>query len=235
LRESKNAAVPPLAAVIRHCGCARSPRDELARFDCGKYRNDVARLRLAPCHLKQCERFRDRERSQKKEEKIEMKKYAIVAAASVLAGTAFAQTAHKDAAPQAPSAAQVQPGAEIKPSAQANEAKGISMAKSANFAVRFVAPKPANIMTSKLVGISVYNKQNENLGEIEDLAIENGKTITGVVVSVGGFLGMGERYVLVDPATIVVDAQNGTWKAFVDTTKESLKNAPQFHYGEAKS
>ena len=33
----------------------------------------------------------------------------------------------------------------------------------------------------------------DKTGQIEDLVIENGKTLTGVVVSTGGFLGIGER------------------------------------------
>lgn len=170
-----------------------------------------------------------------------MKTYAIAATAALLtaplAASALAQTANKDVVPPANSTMpSQQPGISANATGpRTNTEEGIRMAKSANFAVRFVAPKPANIMTSKLVGIPVYNKQNDKLGEIEDLAIENGKTITGVVVSVGGFLGIGERYVLVDPTTIVVDAQDGTWKAFVDTTKDTLKSAPQFRYGEAKS
>ena len=90
-------------------------------------------------------------------------------------------------------------------------------------------------MSSKLVGTTVYNNQNEKLGEIQDLTIDNGKTLSGVVVSVGGFLGIGESYVLIDPSTIVVNNDNGTWKAFVDTSKDTLKSAPKFTYAKAKS
>jgi hypothetical protein len=134
-----------------------------------------------------------------------------------------------------PSPAKGQEGSLQQNAGSPNEAKGITMSESARFAVRFVTPKPADIMTSRLVGLDVYNRQNEKLGQIEDLSIENGKSITGVVVSVGGFLGLGEKYVLVDPATVVVSERDGAWKAFIDTTKDSLKSAPQFQYGDAKS
>ena len=66
------------------------------------------------------------------------------------------------------------------------------MANSATVGVKFVMIKPADIMSSKLVGMTVYNNQNELLGEIQDLVVENGKAISGVVVSMGGFLGMGK-------------------------------------------
>lgn len=60
--------------------------------------------------------------------------------------------------------------------------------------------------------------------------IDGGRTISAVVVSVGGFLGLGESYVAVDPSTIVLNDRNGTWRAFVDTSKDNLKNAPKFTY-----
>lgn len=42
-------------------------------------------------------------------------------------------------------------------------------------------------MASKLLGIEVHNNQNENLGSIQDIVFENGRSITGVVVRVEVF------------------------------------------------
>jgi sporulation protein YlmC with PRC-barrel domain len=111
-------------------------------------------------------------------------------------------------------------------------AGGMTMANTATVKIRFITAKPADIMSSKLVGKTLYNNKNENVGEIEDLVIDNGKTVTGVVVSVGGFLGLGERYVLVDPATIFLHQADGSIKAIVDTDKDTLKNAPAFKYNK---
>ena len=112
---------------------------------------------------------------------------------------------------------------------------GITMADHATHTINYVATTPADMMSSKLVGMDVYNNQNDKLGEVEDLVIDNGKTITGVVVSVGGFLGMGEHYVLIDPASIVVSNKDNTLKAMVDTNKDNLKAAPNFTYNKKKS
>jgi sporulation protein YlmC with PRC-barrel domain len=112
---------------------------------------------------------------------------------------------------------------------------GITMADHASMAPHFVTTTPSDMMSSKLVGMNVYNNQNDKLGEVEDLVIDNGKTLTGVVVSVGGFLGMDERYVLIDPASIVVSDKDGTMKAVVDTNKDSLKAAPAFTYKKKSS
>ena len=50
---------------------------------------------------------------------------------------------------------------------------------------------------SKVVGLSVYNDQNENVGSINDLLMDKNGNIKAAVLSVGGFLGMGARYVAV--------------------------------------
>jgi sporulation protein YlmC with PRC-barrel domain len=50
---------------------------------------------------------------------------------------------------------------------------------------------------SKVVGVSVYNDNNESLGSINDLLMDKSGNIKAVVVGVGGFLGVGEHLVAV--------------------------------------
>ena len=154
---------------------------------------------------------------------------AAVVAAPLFAGSALA--AETTTVP--PAAATTAPAA-TTPAAPVMGG-GIQMADHATMALKFTTVTPADIMSSKLVGLTVYNNQNDKLGEIEDLAIDNGKTIKGVVISVGGFLGMGESYVLVDPASLTVSNKDNSWKAFVDTNKDNLKNAPKFTYTKKSS
>ncbi|UYW28378.1 PRC-barrel domain-containing protein [Methylorubrum extorquens] len=111
---------------------------------------------------------------------------------------------------------------------------GMKMADTATVKLKFITVKPADVMSSKLVGTTVYNNKNENVGEVEDLVIENGKTLTGVVVSVGGFLGMGESYVVLDPSTLAISNKDGKWMLHADTDKDTLKNAPKFEYSKKK-
>jgi sporulation protein YlmC with PRC-barrel domain len=54
-----------------------------------------------------------------------------------------------------------------------------------------------NWRASKVVGLSVYNNDNENLGSINDLLTDKNGTIKAVVISVGGILGVGSHYVAV--------------------------------------
>jgi sporulation protein YlmC with PRC-barrel domain len=158
-----------------------------------------------------------------------MTKQLIVAAAaaSLLAGTALAQTK----APDRPQAS-----ASTKTEMQSGGAMGgIKMSAKAAEPVRYADADASHLMSSKLVGTEVYNNENENVGEIADLVIDDGKTLTGVVVSVGGFLGMGERYVLIEPSSIALNREDGGWKAHVNTNKDSLKAAPEFTYKAAAS
>jgi sporulation protein YlmC with PRC-barrel domain len=106
---------------------------------------------------------------------------------------------------------------------------GLKTAQVASIAVRFVEVQPANVMSSNLIGINVYNNQNESLGAIRDLVIDSNK-LTGIVVNIGGFLGLGESYVVLDPSSVVLAQKDGAWRAYVDTSRDNLKNAPKFTY-----
>ena len=50
---------------------------------------------------------------------------------------------------------------------------------------------------SKLVGLNVYNDNNEKIGDINDIILDKSGKVENVVLGVGGFLGMGEHYVAV--------------------------------------
>jgi sporulation protein YlmC with PRC-barrel domain len=90
-----------------------------------------------------------------------------------------------------------------------------------------VTTTPANtMMLSDLMDLKVRSATDENVGEIEDVILDGDGKVSRVVVSVGGFLGMGEHHVALawnelrfDPARKV---------AIVSMDKEQLKAAPEF-------
>ncbi|MFC5554686.1 PRC-barrel domain-containing protein [Methylobacterium iners] len=53
--------------------------------------------------------------------------------------------------------------------------------------------EPGQWQASKLMGLRIYNEANENIGQISDLIISSSGEIKTVVISTGGFLGMGNR------------------------------------------
>jgi sporulation protein YlmC with PRC-barrel domain len=48
---------------------------------------------------------------------------------------------------------------------------------------------------SKFVGVNIYNNNNENVGEINEVMVDKDGSIRAVVIGVGGFLGIGEKNV----------------------------------------
>ncbi|CAN5260848.1 PRC-barrel domain-containing protein [soil metagenome] len=88
------------------------------------------------------------------------------------------------------------------------------------------------MFSSKLKGLNVYNQKDEKVGEITDLAIGKGDQLQAMILSVGGFLGMGEHYVAVSPSSVRVsyNKDKDTWSAKMNTTKDALKAAPEFKY-----
>ena len=50
---------------------------------------------------------------------------------------------------------------------------------------------------SKIVGLNVYNNNNEKVGAIDELLTDRNGSVKAVVIGVGGFLGMGERLVAI--------------------------------------
>jgi PRC-barrel domain len=96
---------------------------------------------------------------------------------------------------------------------------------------KFSTVSKDEMFSSKLKGLSVTNQKDETVGEISDLAIKN-REVDALILSVGGFLGMGEHYVAVSPSSVNLryDAKNDKWLASMNTTKEALKAAPEFKY-----
>lgn len=84
---------------------------------------------------------------------------------------------------------------------------------------------------SDLIGSDVVNAEADELGEIEDVAIDSNGRLNYVALSVGGFLGIGEKHVAVpfeslaftrgtdDPSERIIA---------LDCTKELLEKAPEF-------
>jgi sporulation protein YlmC with PRC-barrel domain len=96
---------------------------------------------------------------------------------------------------------------------------------------KFSTVSKDEMFSSKLKGLNVYNQKDESVGEITDIAIKNNQ-IDALILSVGGFLGMGEHYVAVSPSSVKIsrDQKNDKWVASMNTTKEALKAAPEFKY-----
>lgn len=81
--------------------------------------------------------------------------------------------------------------------------------------------------TSKVVGSTVVNEDNKTVGTIDDLIVTPGEKVPFAVLSVGGFLGMGTKYVVVPYSSLEVSNKRMMLRG---ATKESLKGLPEFKY-----
>ena len=86
-------------------------------------------------------------------------------------------------------------------------------------------------LSSKVVGLDVYNSANQDIGTIKDIAF-SAAGMKAYIVGVGGFLGMGDRYVAVRPSAInlTYNATDKTWHATIDANADQLKGAPEYKY-----
>jgi sporulation protein YlmC with PRC-barrel domain len=84
---------------------------------------------------------------------------------------------------------------------------------------------------SKVMDLSVKNLQDEKLGKVENLMVDlSAGRIVAVIVSSGGFLGMGDELSAVPPTALRLNPDRDALQ--LDTTKEALSKAPHFKANE---
>lgn len=88
--------------------------------------------------------------------------------------------------------------------------------------------------TSKLIGTNVKNNDGDTIGEVEDLLISSGDQMLQAILSVGGFLGIGERHVAIPFKDLKVTHVNNNPEVFYQATKAELEGMPKFSYDESE-
>lgn len=85
------------------------------------------------------------------------------------------------------------------------------------------------ILASKLIGQPVVNANDEKIGDINDLLFSENNELTGVVIGVGGFLGIGEKSVAmsIDGLQFQQDA-DGNDMLVSSMSQAQLEEAPEF-------
>jgi len=142
-----------------------------------------------------------------------LNKFAIVTAvAAVAAGTAYAQTPNTN------------------PPAQTTTGVGTP----AQVQVLTSLPTTSTTTIANFYKQNVYDPSEKKIGEISDVLVDNDGKIDGFIVSVGGFLGLGEKDVAVPFSAVQASQRNGSWWLSMNATSDQLKNAPGFKYDRAK-
>ena len=84
---------------------------------------------------------------------------------------------------------------------------------------------------SKMLGSTVYDLQNRDIGSVKDLIIDKDGRVAAAVVDVGTFLGMGGKYVAVPLSDIKTDHNRLT----LDMSKEQLQQAQAYNLANSNT
>lgn len=86
---------------------------------------------------------------------------------------------------------------------------------------------PDDRLASRMIGTSIRNANNESIGDINDLVIDQKGQVKGVVAGIGGFLGIGEQRVMLgfEQLQFSKDA-NGRLVVQSQMTRDQLQNLP---------
>jgi sporulation protein YlmC with PRC-barrel domain len=82
---------------------------------------------------------------------------------------------------------------------------------------------------------NVYDPSDAKIGEITDVLVGKDGKVEAFIVSVGGFLGVGEKDVAVPFSAVHGSEKNGKWYLTMNSTKDALKAAHGYKYDRANA
>jgi sporulation protein YlmC with PRC-barrel domain len=85
--------------------------------------------------------------------------------------------------------------------------------------------QPDQVRASQMIGSTVYDVHNRDIGSIKDLVLDRDGQVAEVVVDVGSFLGIGGKHVAVKMSDLNSDNNRLT----LDMTKQQLKQLAEYH------
>lgn len=88
--------------------------------------------------------------------------------------------------------------------------------------------KPNEWRMYNYIGQAVFNDTGQKVGTVYDVVFEKNGTVTTVVISVGGFLGVGAKIVALPFQALTYMEKDGVRQITVPLTKETLKAAPEY-------
>jgi sporulation protein YlmC with PRC-barrel domain len=81
---------------------------------------------------------------------------------------------------------------------------------------------------NEYVNTDVYNRAGEKIGTVKDILVGPDGKMAAAIISVGRFLGIGERDVAVLFSTLNVEQKDSGRRIVVDVVKDGLQAAPAF-------
>ena len=101
---------------------------------------------------------------------------------------------------------------------------------------------PDQIRVTDMDGATVYDTQNQNVGDVKDILLDKDGRVAAVILDVGSFLGMGGKMVAVPMSDIKVSFEKNNSNSSsnkprftINMTKEQLKSAQAFEFNQSKA
>lgn len=133
-------------------------------------------------------------------------------------------TAEEEPAEQPPATAQEEPAEEAAEEEVAEE----EQAPPADMEFIEVQDEAQFLAEDEVIGKDVVNINDEEVGTITDLVMDQDQKLVGIVLSVGGFLGIGDKWVAIPVDQIDFPTDEEPARLRVAVTEEQLQNAPDF-------
>ncbi|MFZ2008238.1 MAG: PRC-barrel domain-containing protein [Stellaceae bacterium] len=81
------------------------------------------------------------------------------------------------------------------------------------------------LRASQLIGSTVYDVQNQNIGSVKDIVLDRDGKVSAVVIDIGAFLGVGGKKV----AVALNDLKTTNDRLTLAQTKSQLQSAQTYH------
>jgi hypothetical protein len=123
----------------------------------------------------------------------------------------------------------------MRSASMCNQAAQATPATPGSAGTRAMTTVPAGTMTvANYYKQSVNDPSNAKVGTIEDVLITDKGEIKALVIGVGGFLGVGEKDVIVPFEAVKGSTKDNKWTLVMNATKDELKAAQAFKYDRTK-
>ena len=85
-----------------------------------------------------------------------------------------------------------------------------------------------HLLASDIYKANVYDPSENKIGDVTDLIIDSNAKVTAAIVSVGGFIGVGQKDVMIPFDDLKISTRNGKHWLTLNRTKDELKMLPAF-------
>jgi sporulation protein YlmC with PRC-barrel domain len=151
-----------------------------------------------------------------------MLKHVLLATALTCGATSLAFAQSPPSSPPTSSPTQTTPTMPGSPASRANTASAPATESTGDFNAQ------GQMAGSALIGAKIHNDKKETVGSVNDIYLDDGGKVQGVVVSVGGFLGVGAKAVAVKWDDIKFGKDGKSLMLTTGLTADELKAMPDY-------